>query len=399
MRKLTVIGVVVWVAIVGASFLWNHAAAERSRDEIALRTARSFFDQIVITRSWNAQHGGVYVPVAEKTHPNPYLPIPGRDLKISPELTLTKINPAYMTRQISEIAARQEGTRFHITSLRPLRPENAPTAREREALEAFARGKKEVGAFFSNQGAPAFFYMAPLLTDKPCLQCHAAQGYKEGDIRGGISVTLPFGQAVPVKALAAGHLGIGLVGTLGILFFGARLENYTELLQRQSVIDALTGIPNRRSFSETILQEFRRAKRESAPLSVIMCDVDHFKLYNDTYGHAAGDECLKAVAKAIAGSLKRPADFCARYGGEEFIILLPNTPENGARHVAEQVRAAVQGLTLAHPKSLPLQVLTLSLGVATMGEGMVRSDDELVKRADDALYLAKENGRNRVEAG
>ncbi len=165
-------------------------------------------------------------------------------------------------------------------------------------------------------------------------------------------------------------------------------------LHKQATVDALTGIPNRRSFSEAILREFKRAKRERAPLSVIMCDIDHFKLYNDSYGHAAGDECLKQVAKTMAGTLKRPADFCARYGGEEFIIILPNTDEAGTLYIAEQVRAAVQSLGITHDKSLPLKVVTLSLGVATMDAETILSNEELVKRADDSLYQAKNNGRN-----
>jgi diguanylate cyclase (GGDEF)-like protein len=165
-------------------------------------------------------------------------------------------------------------------------------------------------------------------------------------------------------------------------------------LHKQATVDALTGIPNCRSFSEAILREFKRAKRERAPLSVIMCDIDQFKLYNDSYGHAAGDECLKQVAKTMAGTLKKPADFCARYGGEEFIIILPNTNEAGTLYIAEQVRAAVQSLEITHDKSLPLKVVTLSLGVATMDAETNLSNEELVKRADDSLYLAKKNGRN-----
>ena len=397
MRKKTAIVISIWVALVGGSFIWNYVAAGKAREEVAFKTAGSFFDQIVIARKWNAQHGGVYVPVTESTQPNPYLDAPGRDIRISQNLTLTKINPAYMTRQISEIAAKQEGTKFHITSLLPVRPENKPTPRERQALEAFQRGDKEVGQFMGENGKAVFFYMAPLITEKSCLKCHARQGYKEGDIRGGISVTLPFTQKIPFVTLAAGHLGIGLAGIISLLFFGARLETYTEMLQRQSVIDALTGIPNRRNFSETIFREFRRARRDHKPLSVIMCDIDRFKDYNDRYGHAAGDECLRKVAQAMTGTLNRVSDFCARYGGEEFVIILPNTHNDGAIHIAGKIREAVQALGIVHERSLPLKVVTLSLGVTTMETEPVLSDEELVKRADKALYKAKEEGRNRVE--
>lgn len=386
----------VWVALVGGTFIWNYAAAKASRNELAFQTARSFFDLIVLTRTWNAQHSGVYVPVTESTQPNPYLDAPERDISIGQNRMLTKINPAYMTRQIAELAAKKEGTKLHITSLLPIRPENKPEPLEREALEAFQRGRKEVGQFVGEKGKETFFYMAPLIAEKPCLQCHAKQGYKEGDIRGGISFTLPFTPKIPIITLAAGHLLIGLAGIIGILFFGARLETYTGLLQRQSAIDALTGIPNRRTFSETILREFRMAKREHIPLSIIMCDIDKFKDYNDSYGHAAGDECLISVAQAIAKSLNRATDFCARYVGEEFVIILPNTRLDAALHVAENIRGNIQSLGIAHEKSLSLKIVTLSLGVAAMETAT--ADEELIRQADKALYRAKEGGRNRVEA-
>ena len=394
-RKELVFVMAVWITLVGSSYLWNYAAAKAVRNEIALQTARSFFDQIVITREWNAQHGWVYVPVTESTQPNSYLDAAGRDIVVNQGMTLTKVNPAYMTRQISEIAAKQNGVKFHITSLLPIRPENTPTPREREALDAFERGEKEVGQFTTAQDGAVYFYMAPLKTESACLPCHAQQGYKEGDIRGGISVTLPVTQKIPLITLATGHLGIGLAGVIGIFLFGARLEKYTGMLQRQSVIDALTGIPNRRSFSETILHEFRRARRENVSLSVIMCDVDRFKAYNDRYGHAAGDECLKKVAKAIKETLNRPADFCARYGGEEFVIILPSTSINAAQHIAGKIRETIQGLGIVHEASLPLKIVTMSLGVASMDAAT--SDEELIRQADSALYMAKEGGRNRVE--
>jgi diguanylate cyclase (GGDEF)-like protein len=397
MKKNTALVLSLWVLLVSGSFTWNYAAAEKSRETVALQTARSFFDQIVITRKWNARHGGVYAPVTEQTRPNPYLDTPAREIIVSKELTLTKVNPAYMTRQIAEIADLENGVKFHITSLLPLRPDNAPIARERTALEQFQQDKTEVGEFIDTETGTVFFYMAPLLADKECLQCHAKQGYLEGDVRGGISVTLPFQQQIPLLHLAAGHLSIGLAGFVTILLFAARLQTYTEMLQRQSVTDALTSIPNRRSFSETILLEFRRAKRERVPLSVIMCDVDRFKKYNDSYGHAAGDACLKCIANTLTETLHRPGDFCARYGGEEFVILLPNTHDQAALDVAEQIRATVQALAIRHEQSLPLQVVTLSLGVATLALDEPISDEQLVKYADDALYRAKENGRNRVE--
>ncbi len=179
------------------SFFWNYINLKQKREMIARQTARSFFDLLVIIRYWNASHGGVYVPVTEKTLPNPYLDVPLRDIKVNDNLMLTKINPAYMTRQLSEIAKKKEGVQFHITSLKPINPKNRPTPLEEKILKDFEKGIKEKGLFIKKGGKTFYFYMAPLRTEKVCLKCHAKQGYKVGDIRGGISITLPFFMKIP----------------------------------------------------------------------------------------------------------------------------------------------------------------------------------------------------------
>ncbi len=397
MKKIIFIVSVVWVALVGISFLWAFSTAKKEHENIAFQTARSFFDQIVLTREWNAFHGGVYVPVTKSTQPNPYLDVPLREIKVNRKLTLTKINPAFMTRQIAEIASKYKGVHFHITSLSPIRPENRPTAREKKALQAFEKGKSEIGEYTGKGSDSSFFYMAPLIAKKVCLQCHARHGYKEGDIRGGISVTLPVPAKESLMALIIGHIGIGLAGLFGIVIFGRRLNSAYETIRQQSVTDSLTGIPNRRSFTETISREFNRCRRDKVPFSVIMCDIDNFKDYNDHYGHAMGDECLKKVAQRIAKTLNRPGDFCARYGGEEFVVILPNTAHKGALHVAEKIRINVQELRIDHKKSTNLGIVTVSLGVAVAYENTLISQEELIRRSDTALYTAKAKGRNYVE--
>jgi diguanylate cyclase (GGDEF)-like protein len=391
-----VLFILAWAILVSASFLSNYSNAKEEQERIALQSARSLFDQIVISRLWNARHGGVYVPVTEKTQPNPYLEMPMRDIKINDNLTLTNVNPAFMTRQLSEIALEQKGVQFHITSLKPIRPENKPTVREEKFLKEFENGIKEKGVRIDEGGKSAYFYMAPLLTEKSCLQCHAKQGYKEGDIRGGISVTMPFAMQTPFFSLLAGYATIGLLGLLGIIMTGRRLKKVYEIINKQAVLDALTGVPNRRSFTESLLKEYKRSQREHLPLSMIMCDVDKFKEYNDTYGHINGDMCLKKVAQTVQASLKRPTDFVARYGGEEFVVLLPTTSLEGAMHIAETIRSNIEKMGMPHRNSSPLAVVTLSLGVATTEGGSDETYEHLVEHADMALYRAKELGRNRV---
>jgi diguanylate cyclase (GGDEF)-like protein len=173
------------------------------------------------------------------------------------------------------------------------------------------------------------------------------------------------------------------------------LEAANEALGRLAALDGLTGIPNRRSFDETLLRECRRAHREGIPLSCIMVDIDHFKAYNDTYGHQAGDDCLSQVAQALETCNNRPSDLVARYGGEEFGVILPATEAAGAHMVAERMRLCVAQLEIPHAGSSAAAHVTLSLGVATMNAGDA-SPESLLQAADRALYQAKRRGRNQV---
>lgn len=177
------------------------------------------------------------------------------------------------------------------------------------------------------------------------------------------------------------------------------LKKANDELQRLALYDDLTQVANRRRFNEYLDYSWQRSSREKQFLSVIFCDVDHFKRYNDTFGHQAGDECLKTVAAAIAAALPRSVDLVARYGGEEFAIILPNTPAAGAEQVAERIRRQVENLHVPHPASDNSPYVTVSLGVACEIPGPEFSVDELMAVADRALYAAKDRGRNRTVVG
>ncbi|AVZ79238.1 MAG TPA: diguanylate cyclase [Pseudothauera hydrothermalis] len=183
-----------------------------------------------------------------------------------------------------------------------------------------------------------------------------------------------------------------------LLVLTRKLDEANRELMRLSSADGLTGIANRRRFDETLLKEWRRCAREARPLALLLIDVDFFKPFNDNYGHQAGDECLKAVARALSQTLHRPSDLAARYGGEEFAVILPGTDEAGALAVAEALRAAVQQMGITHRYSEVAPVVTISVGLAC---ATPRPGDEtgfigLLKDADAALYRAKSEGRNRV---
>ena len=168
------------------------------------------------------------------------------------------------------------------------------------------------------------------------------------------------------------------------------------LLEQLALIDGLTEVPNRRRFAEVYAREWRRCMRSSSPLSLIMVDVDHFKVFNDTYGHAAGDIVLKRVAQTIQDALNRPADFVARYGGEEFVVVLPDIDADRAQVVAEKLRAEVERLHIPYPQPGASQWLTISLGGASQIPKQADVDDRLFIDADTSLYAAKHDGRNRV---
>lgn len=175
------------------------------------------------------------------------------------------------------------------------------------------------------------------------------------------------------------------------------LEIKNAELERLSTTDSLMGIANRRSFDDFIDKEWRRAMREEKQLSVILIDIDHFKAYNDHYGHQGGDNCLRKVAVKLSECLKRGGDMIARYGGEEFVVVLPNTGEQGAIAIAEELRAGIEAMGLNHEYSTIADHVTISLGAASMVPTQRTSVSELINVADEALYAAKEAGRNRCQ--
>lgn len=173
-----------------------------------------------------------------------------------------------------------------------------------------------------------------------------------------------------------------------------KLEQANHELERLATLDGLTQLANRRRFDDYLEQQWRCLLREQQPLSLILCDLDFFKAYNDTYGHQAGDDCLKRVAEVLHHTVKRPADLVARYGGEEFAVILPRTPSSGARGVAQLIHEAVKNLKLTHAGSTISPYVTLSIGVASVIPCLNISPTELIAAADAALYEVKATGRN-----
>ncbi len=219
----------VWTMLIGAVLAWNLVHHNSKTLEVARHHARSAFEKDLVYRRWVTEHGGLYVPATQKTPPNPLLAgVPERDITTPSGRLLTLINPAYMTRQVHELGAEQYGLRGHITSLTPLRPENGPDAWEAEALRALARGASEVTTVEQISGDPCLRLMRPVITEQRCLKCHAKQGHQVGDIRGGVSVSVPL---APLRAIARteminvawGHGFLWLLGSAGIFLITGRL--------------------------------------------------------------------------------------------------------------------------------------------------------------------------------
>lgn len=188
----------------------------------------------------------------------------------------------------------------------------------------------------------------------------------------------------------------GFIGTATDITERKKVEN---TLQQLSLMDGLTEIANRRNFDETLIREWKRAKRNGSQngLSLIMFDIDYFKAYNDSYGHQAGDDCLRKVTAIAKGTAGRPSDTLARYGGEEFAIILPDTNSTGALRLAEKLRFAVENERIPHVGSKISDVVTISIGVSTYVPNAAILPEQLIAEADQALYYSKANGRNSVK--
>ena len=364
--------------------------------------AASYFDLIVRVRRWNAGFGGVYVEKKNGIVTNRYL----REVGAEPDVAtvdgrvFTLRNPALMTKEISDIFSDQSGIQFHITSLQLLNKENAPDAFEKRALKKFAEGEREFSEIEQGAAGPRFRFMGPLMFEQSCQKCHFKFNYKVGDVRGGISISIPFKKmeneiALNRKVIIALSI-LSLVLLLGSSYLmlnqmAAKIDAANLAVKEASITDELTGLRNRRFFISRFNEEFERAKRHSGVLGIMMMDLDHFKSINDRYGHLFGDLVLKNVATAISETL-REYDIAGRYGGEEFAVLAPGTSSGDLVSLAERIRQTVEQLEIQN--SSAIVHVTVSVGVAALDEH--DSLETLLERADNALYQAKHEGRNRV---
>ncbi|MFC2152067.1 ATP-binding protein [Bacteroidota bacterium] len=225
-----------WISIILFSFFLNFYLMKLNTSRLAKNKAESFFSEIVTTRLWNSIHGGVYVPITEQTQPNPYLDVPERDIETIQGKKLTMINPAYMTRQIAELAEKNNDIKYHITSLNPIRPANNADDWETKALKLFEKNPEGIIEKADYDSAAFYRYMAPLVTEESCISCHAGQGYKVGEIRGGISVSFRSDvyHLIEVKqtiALSVIHFVVLFLGIFALKYYYSMSNKYLTELQ------------------------------------------------------------------------------------------------------------------------------------------------------------------------
>lgn len=295
------------------SFVLDWLQAGAAMNSVARERGAALFRLIELSRDWNARHGGVYVPVQGDTRPNPYLEHPRRDLTTRDGTQLTMVNPAYMTRQIGEIAQEAEGIRLHITSLKPINPANVPDDWEASALRAFEAGTAEVIALVPGN-PPVHRFMAPLRVKETCLQCHARQDYSVGQVRGGISITMPASQLLAIRDAdrtrsAALHvLTLGIAAALLHLLFRRTRSHVAALeaiaVEQERVIEERTGELSRANEAlerELADRELAAAVFESAGEAIIVLDADgNFVQVNPAFVRMTGYASEEVVGESAA---------------------------------------------------------------------------------------------------
>ncbi len=288
---------------------------------------------------------------------------------------------------------------------------------EQEALD-FLRQNPQA-AFFRQenfQDRLSFRYAEAMTMKASCISCHNShpnspkKDWQIGDVRGIVEIAQPLDKFVlqtksGLQSILVMLGGFSILGILGVALVIGRLDHTnTELeskvrkrtaeLEMLAIYDDLTQVANRRYFNQFFNQQWQKMAQQNKPLSLILCDVDCFKLYNDHYGHMAGDDCLVRVTEAIKSVISRPENLIARYGGEEFVIVLPNQTIESAIETAESIRKLVLSMELVHEASISSNYVTLSLGISSIIPNPLQSSDILLQNADKAMYLAKEKGRN-----
>jgi diguanylate cyclase (GGDEF)-like protein len=406
-----------WSVLVGSSLTWTISQESQKTLGMATATARTNIEKDIIFRKWVALHGGVYIKPTKAVPPNPYLKIPNRDVHTTDGMELTLMNPAYALRELQSLEGNNTTSKSHLTSLNPINPRNLPDEWEADALKRFESGAKEVMGVQLSDGQSYLRLMAPFIVEADCLKCHEQQGYKLGDIRGGVSTTVslaPF-MAEEKKHNLTQMVSHGLIWMVGLFgmgafyrreqLFDAERKRMEDEVRQLAFYDALTGLPNRRLLHDRLTRAIVLSKRSGRYGAVMFLDLDNFKPLNDEYGHAVGDLLLIEVAKRLTSGI-REVDTVARFGGDEFVVIINELETEAAEatahagNVAEKILAMLSApYEMIVPDGIGTRMVvhhcSACIGVVVFsnhGSGQ----EELLKWADKAMYQAKAAGRSSV---
>ncbi len=395
-----------WTAAVVVLLAWSMVQRRHADVDEAMTRAEMAREKDISYRRWIQHNGGVYVPVSPLSPPNPYLLANEREISTPSGKQLTLVNSSYMIRQVTELAGNSGAVRTHVTSLKPLRPQNFPDAGEAKALREFEKGAKEASWREWVDGTEYLRTMRPYIVEQTCLKCHGHQGYKVGDLRGGIttSVALP-SLSRSMATMWPMFVGFGLLWVAGLAGIGgawrslARHDRQREQidahLRYAASHDALTQLPNRALFMSHLRSAIERSQHGEHEFFVLFLDLDRFKVVNDGMGHGTGDELLVALAARLQECLDEKRDLCVRsvlgrLGGDEFVVLLEDVKHSGdATWIADEIERRVAAPFVVGGQEIHT---TVSIGIVAGGRGY-RRPEEVLRDADTALYSAKSAGR------
>jgi diguanylate cyclase (GGDEF)-like protein len=410
-RYVIILGVVWSLAIVVVLFSHFKDDRQHTIDRVLIR-AESLLERDILYRDWSAGHGGVYVPVSEKSPPNPHLEfLPGRDVESVDGRQLTLVNPSYMTHQAFKLSNDAGGSLSKITSLKVLNPANAPDEWERQSLLKFEQGVDSVSGVVSIQGVQFVRTMRPFFVEEKCIKCHAAQGYKLGEIRGGISIAIPLRPALETawhhNVTTVGLFALlWIIGLCGLALLGYRLKCQSTLAlesdQRRdqaemnlhflSNFDRRTNLPNRFMFDKHLQDSFQRVASQGGQVAVAAFELLNFKQIVDTFDHPTGDALLKIMAERLA-TLLPMEESIARFGEDRLLFSLTLQDGQSVVPTVEEILKQVnRPITLENQEFFPLGCFGVAFYPSDASD-----EKRLVQKAVSALTFSLGEGKSGIE--
>jgi len=398
---LSVLAVVILTILVGYSWYWNITNIQKENINLALMEARANWNKDAAFRRWATRHGGLYVKLDARTPPNPALAhLPNRDVVTTDGQQLTLMNPAYMMRQMSDEFEKDFGVKGKITGKLQLNPINKPDDWQLKVLDIFESGKtNEVYEQQMIDGQPYLRYMKAMYMTEGCVKCHGILGFKDGDLRGGVSVSIPLARYFSAASetnngIALTHLLVWVGGFLAIVGFARLLDGLLLRMADEALRDSLTQLPNIKLFKNRLKQSIKKYQRDAAPLfAVCFLDLDRFKNLNDSRGHKVGDKLLIALSKRLS-ELLRPGDTVARMGGDEFTLLLNNiTGIDEALGIAKRILSSFNKPFILDNDEIYADA---SIGICLITDKYDNAED-MVRDADIAMYRAKASGKGCID--